>query len=71
MLLIRTNPLMPKVDGNNHEKYFQKGGMATPGHDIPLMNSKGKEVKTKISIHVSRLRIAMEAVMAKKIHANK
>ena len=43
--------------------------MAAPGQDIPEMNSRGTEVNTKTNIHVSRLRIAMEAVMAKKIQA--
>lgn len=36
---------------------------------IPEMNSRGTEVNTNSSIHVSRLRIAMEAVMAKKMQA--
>lgn len=69
MLLMRTKPLMPKVDGKMYEKYFQNVGMDAAGQDMPDMNSKGTEVKTKISIHVSRLRMVMEAVMAKKMQA--
>lgn len=71
ILLIRMKPLMPNVEGNSHEKYFQNGGTAAPGHEMPLMKSNGKDVKTNISMQVSRLRMAMEAVMAKKMHADK
>lgn len=46
ILLILTNPFMPKVDGNIHEMTFQKSGMAAPGHEIPEMNSRGTDVKT-------------------------
>ena len=34
---------------------------------MPLRNNNGTDVKTNISIHVSRLRMAMEAVMEKKM----
>ena len=52
-----------------YEKYFQKAGIAAPGHEMPERNSSGTEVNTNSSIHVSRLRMAMDAFMAKKIHA--
>ena len=45
--------------------------MATPGHEIPEINNKGTDVNTKISIHVSRLRMAIEAVIAKNMQAAK
>ena len=45
--------------------------MAAPGHEMPEMNSNGMDVNTNINIQVSRLRMAIEAVMAKKIHADK
>ena len=38
--------------------------MAAPGHEIPEINSNGTEVNTKISIQVSRLRMAMTASIA-------
>ena len=43
--------------------------MAEAGHEMPERNSSGTEVKTNSSMHVSRLRMAMEAVMAKKMQA--
>ena len=45
--------------------------MAAPGHEIPEINNKGTDVNTNINIQVSRLRIAMDAVIAKKIQAAK
>jgi hypothetical protein len=60
---------MPKVEGKMYEKYFQKAGIAAPGHEMPERNSSGTEVNTNSSMHVSRLRMAMDAVMAKKIQA--
>ena len=36
-----------------------------PATKIPEINSSGTEVNTKISIQVSRLRMAMEVVIAK------
>ena len=62
---------MPNVEGANQDTYFQKSGTATPGHEIPEMNNKGKEVNTNINIQVSRWYTRMEHVMAKNIHANK
>ena len=50
---------------------YLNGGIAAPGQEIPDINSKGTDVNTKISIHVSRLRMAMDVVMAKKIQAAK
>ena len=67
MLLMRTKPLMPKVEGKRYEKYVQNAGMADPGHDMPDINSNGTDVKTKTNIEVSRLRMAIEVVMAKKM----
>ena len=46
ILLILTNPFMPKVDGKIHETTFQKSGIAAPGHDMPEMNSRGTDVNT-------------------------
>ena len=43
--------------------------MAAHGHEKPEINSNGTEVNTKISIQVSRLRMAMEVVIAKKMQA--
>ena len=45
--------------------------MAEPGHEIPDRNSNGTDVKTNNSMHVSRLRIAIEAVIEKKMQALK
>ena len=55
--------------GEDVQKYFQKAGMAAPGQEMPERNSNGTEVNTNISMHVSRLRMAMDAVMAKKMQA--
>ena len=46
MVLMRTNPLIPKVDGKRYENIFQNSGMADPGHEIPEMNSNGTDVNT-------------------------
>ena len=51
------------------------GTNLTNGTNVTLMgvqagqNSSGTEVNTKISIQVSRLRMAMEVVIAKKMQA--
>ena len=42
--------------------------MAAPGQETPERNNKGTDVKTNINMQVSRLRMAIEAVMAKNIH---
>ena len=70
ILLIRTKPLMPKVEGNIHETTFQNSGMAEPGHEMPEMNSNGTEVNTYIIMQASRWWIKIEQVIAKKMHAN-
>ena len=44
--------------------------MAHAGHDMPDKNSNGTDVKTKINIHVSRLRTKTDRVIAKKMHAS-
>ena len=69
ILFICTNPLIPNVEGNIHENTFQNAGMEAPGHEIPLINKRGIDVNTNISIQVSRLRIKMEVVIAKNMHA--
>lgn len=71
MLLILTKPFIPNVDGNKYPKYSQNLGIAAPGQEIPEIKRSGIEVNTKISIQVSRLRIAIDAVMAKNIQAAK
>ena len=48
--MMRTNPLIPKVDGKRYEMAFQKGGTLAPGHDIPDKNNRGTDVKTNISM---------------------
>ena len=68
---MRTYPLIPNVEGKIYEKYLQNAGMAVSGHEIPERKSKGTDVNTNNNIHVSRLRMAMEAVIAKKIQAPK
>ena len=71
ILLIFTKPLIPKVEGNRYERYFQKGAMDVPGHEIPERNSNGTEVKTKIIIQISLLRMSTEQVIAKKMQAKR
>ena len=68
---MRTNPLMPKVEGNIYDMYSQNLGMAAAGHEIPDINNNGTDVNTNINIHVSRLRMKIDVVIAKKIHAAK
>ena len=67
----RMYPLMPKVEGNIHEMTFQKDGTAEPGHEMPEMKSKGKEVNTNIIMQSSRRRIRHEHVIAKKMQASR
>ena len=67
MLLMRTYPLMPKVDGNSHEKSFHRTGILLSGHDMPERKSRGTEVKTNSNIQASRLGTRRASVKAKKM----
>ena len=71
MLLIFTKPLMPKVEGKNHETAFQNGGTAHEGHEMPEMNSNGTEANTNMMMNTSRLWAMPEMVMLKNTHANR
>ena len=51
--VILTKPLMPNVDGNSHEKPFQKIGMLLAGHEMPLANSNGMEMNTNMMMNDS------------------
>lgn len=46
ILVSFTKPLIPKVDGNRYERYFQKAGIFDEGHEIPEINNNGTETKT-------------------------
>ena len=71
MLLIFTKPLMPKVEGKNHETAFQNGGTAHEGHEMPEMNNSGTETKTNIMMNTSRLWAIPERVRLKKMQASR
>ena len=45
-VLIRANPLIPWVDGNNWASTFQKAGIFDDGQDMPLMNISGTDTNT-------------------------
>ena len=48
---------------------MQKVGMAMPGHDIPLMKSRGTDMKANRIIVFSRPRTKIDTVIAKKVMA--
>ena len=68
MLLMRRNPLTPKVDGNTHATPCQKAGILDCGQEIPVMKSNGTEVKTTKSITFSRYLTKQESIKPKKMH---
>ena len=65
--LLNTNTSV-SLDMNADIK-MQRAGNTTNRQETPERNNKGTDVKTNINMQVSRLRMAIEAVMAKKIHA--
>ena len=54
MVLRRTKPLTPKVEGMRSAKVCQYQGIAVPGQLTPLRKSIGTEVKTAMSMMLSR-----------------
>ena len=69
MLLMRRNPLTPKVEGKSQANPCQKPGMLDCGHEMPVMNSSGTEVNTARSITFSRYLTIHDMVSAKNTHA--
>ena len=67
--VILTKPLIPNVEGNSHEKPFQKIGMLLAGHDIPLANSNGIEMNTNIMMNDSLSCAIDDNEMLKNTHA--
>ena len=67
--VILTYPLMPKVEGNTHEKPFQKIGMLLAGHEIPLANSSGTERNTNMIMNDSLSCAIDDKAMLKNTHA--
>jgi len=70
VVLMRTNPWMPAVEGKIYPSHRQNSGMASFGHEMPEMNSRMSEVKTNTIIGASRVCMNPDIVMAK-IAANK
>ena len=71
MLLMRKKPRTPKVEGNIRAMDCQIPGMLGCGHEIPVMNNKGIEVKTTRSITFSRYLTIQESAIPKKITAKR
>ena len=67
--VIRTKPLIPKVEGNSHEKPFQKIGMLLAGHEMPLANKSGMERNTNMMMNDSRSCAIDESEMLKNTQA--
>src|SRR5574344_128968 len=71
MELRRTNPLMPKVEGNRHATARHTPGMSLCGHDIPAKNRKGTDVNITNSMTFSRYLTRQDSVIPKKMHDNR
>ncbi len=54
MVLRRTNPLTPNVEGKMYAMACHGPGMLVCGHDMPERNKSGTEVKTMMSMTFSR-----------------
>ena len=71
MLLRRRKPRTPKVDGKTLATYCQMAGMLVCGHEMPVMKSSGREVKTTRSITFSRYLTRAERAIPKKMTARR
>ena len=70
MPIILKYPFIPKVDGNNHDTYFQNVGISDPGQEMPDIKSNGTERKTNSMMQSSLLYTNTDSTIAIKIHAN-
>lgn len=66
--VIRTNPLMPNVDGKSQEKPFQKIGILLEGQEMPLAKSKGIEMNTNMMMNDSLSCAIDDSAMLKNTH---